>query len=102
MNSLSTIYGINRDNLDINNLDGSGAVHQQQRNHNRNVNGHHRNTMMMNNVSHSPQRRKMNNDVALYWRTRFMAIEKAVKSGGVVVREQSERLAIGRNIIRNY
>lgn len=42
------------------------------------------------------------NDLSSYWKYRFIAIEGAVKSGGVVVREQAERLAIGRNIIRNY
>eukprot|EP01084_Bolivina_argentea_P314205 544221_1 len=41
-------------------------------------------------------------DLSSYWKNRFIAIEKAVKSGGVVVREQAERLAIGRNIISNY
>lgn len=41
-------------------------------------------------------------DLSSYWRQRFIAIEKAVKSGGVRVREQAQRLAIGRNIIRNY
>eukprot|EP00484_Ammonia_sp_Unknown_P024523 CAMPEP_0197026670 /NCGR_PEP_ID=MMETSP1384-20130603/6710_1 /TAXON_ID=29189 /ORGANISM="Ammonia sp." /LENGTH=666 /DNA_ID=CAMNT_0042455375 /DNA_START=24 /DNA_END=2024 /DNA_ORIENTATION=+ len=41
-------------------------------------------------------------DLSSYWKNRFIAIEKAVKSGGVMVREQSDRLTIGRNIIRNY
>eukprot|EP01083_Nonionella_stella_P288767 982571_1 len=41
-------------------------------------------------------------DLSAYWKNRFIAIEKAVKSGGVIVREQAERLAIGRGIIRNY
>jgi len=41
-------------------------------------------------------------DLSSYWKKRFIAIEKATKSGGVIVREQAERLAIGRNIIRNY
>eukprot|EP00483_Globobulimina_turgida_P010141 UN10160 len=41
-------------------------------------------------------------DLSSYWKNRFIAIEKCIKSGGVIVREQAERLALGRNIIRNY
>jgi hypothetical protein len=97
-----------RDNLDINNLDhngggGGGHGHHHNNNHRNNNNNNHYNRNGRGNSTngYSP-RSKMKNDVASYWRGRFMAIEKAVKSGGVVVREQSERLAIGRNIIRNY
>lgn len=90
-----------RDNLDAANLDGGGVPHHSQ------SHGHHHNHRGGNGgrdgrgMAVNPHR-KMKNDLASYWKRRFMAIEKAVKSGGVVVREQSERLAIGRNIIRNY